>query len=136
LAWAFERFGPQRFALVSSFQAEAMVLIHMAWQVCRDVRVVTVDTGRLPQETYELIDQVREMYGIPVEVVLPDNRLVGQMVNEHGPNLFYKSVSLRIQCCHVRKVLPLQGILRHLDAWATGIRREQAATRGHVCKVA
>lgn len=135
LKWAFERFGKERLALVSSFQAEAMVLIDMAWRIDDEVRVVTVDTGRLPQQTYDLIDKVREKYRLSVEVVLPDGKLVEQMVNEHGTNLFYKEVALRARCCHVRKVLPLTGVLEQLDAWTTGLRREQSAIRGHVRKV-
>ncbi|ADU51740.1 phosphoadenylylsulfate reductase (thioredoxin) [Thermaerobacter marianensis DSM 12885] len=135
LEWAFDRFGEQRLALISSFQAEASVLIDMAWRINPRVRVVTVDTGRLPQETYELIDRVRDHYGITVEVVMPDPVLIGRMVQRHGINLFYKDVNLRLLCCHLRKVLPLQGVLDHLDAWVTGLRRAQWATRANIRKV-
>jgi len=135
LEWAFDRFGTDRFAFISSFQAEAVVLIDMAWRVSEEFRVVTVDTGRLPQETYDLIDRIREEYQIDVEVVLPETEHVERLVNRHGMNPFYNSVDLRLLCCHVRKVLPLQGILQHLDAWATGLRRSQWATRGNLRKV-
>ena len=135
LAWALQRFGPQRLAVVSSFQAESMVLIDMAWRIEPRVRVITVDTGRLPQATYEMMDRVRERYGIPVEVVLPDAALVARMVLRHGVNLFYRSVPLRLLCCHVRKVLPLQAALQNLDAWVTGLRRGQWATRANIRKI-
>lgn len=135
LEWAFQRFGSQRLALVSSFQAEASVLIDMAWRIHPQVRVVTVDTGRLPEETHQIIDRVRERYGITVEVVMPDPQLVGRMVRRHGVNLFYKDVNLRLLCCHVRKVVPLQGVLDGLDAWVTGLRRAQWATRANIRKV-
>lgn len=135
LEWAFERFGTQRLALVSSFQIDSMVLIDMAWRLRESFRVVTVDTGRLPQETHEVIDQVRQHYGIPVEVVSPDSKLLQKMVHKHGPNLFYRDVNLRLLCCHVRKVLPLLGVLDGLDAWATGLRRDQWATRGNIRKI-
>lgn len=135
LEWAFERFGADRFALISSFQAEAVVLIDMAWRINENVRVITVDTGRLPQETYDLMDRIREEYGIPIEVVVPNHEHVQKLVGRHGVNLFYKDVNLRLLCCHVRKVLPLQGVLAHLDAWGTGLRRGQWATRGNIRKV-
>ncbi len=135
LEWAFERFGTERFALISSFQAEAVVLIDMAWRVSDHVRVVTVDTGRLPEETYQIIDRVREEYEIDVEVLVPKTRHVEHLVNRHGMNPFYRSVDLRLLCCHVRKVLPLQGILRGLNAWGTGLRRSQWATRGNLRKI-
>src|SRR5947199_2334936 len=70
LEWAFNRFG-RRVALISSFQAEAVALIDMAWRLNADVRVITIDTGRMPQETYEVIDAVRKKYDIPVEVLFP-----------------------------------------------------------------
>jgi len=135
LEWAFERFGERDFALISSFQAEAMVLIDMAWRINDKVRVITVDTGRLPQETYDLIDRVRDEYGIPVEVVLPDSQLVSKLVGRHGLNLFRQSVEMRLLCCHIRKVVPLTGVLDGLEAWSTGLRRGQWATRGNIRKV-
>ena len=65
LEWAFERFHP-RLAIVTSFQVDTLVLLDMARQINRDVRVITVDTGRLPQETHDLIDRIRETYGVAV----------------------------------------------------------------------
>jgi thioredoxin-dependent adenylylsulfate APS reductase len=97
--------------------------------------VFTIDTGRLPQETYNVMDHVREKYGIPIEVYFPRAEDVEEMVRKHGLNLFYKSVELRILCCHVRKVEPLKRALSGLDAWITGLRREQAPTRAVIKKV-
>lgn len=134
LRWALERFGRQ-FALVSSFQAEALVLIDMAARICDDVRVITIDTGRLPEATYELIDRVRERYGVTVELHAPETHLVEAMTRQHGVNLFYQSVDLRRLCCHVRKVRPLTRALQTVSAWGTGLRREQAVTRAHIRKV-
>lgn len=135
LEWAFDKFGEERFALVSSFQAEATVLIDMAWHINKNVRVITIDTGRLPQEQYEIIEAVRKRYGINVEILSPDSTTVESMVRRHGPNLFYQSVKDRLLCCHVRKVLPLNRILQHLDAWCTGLRRDQWATRANLKKI-
>src|SRR5262249_28217986 len=99
LGWAFDRFG-QHVALISSFQAEAVALIDMAWRLNSDVRVITIDTGRMPRETYEVIDAVRKKYDIPVEVLFPEAAAVETMVKKHGVNLFYDSVPMRLTCCH------------------------------------
>src|SRR5947209_16995513 len=124
LEWALGRFHP-RLALVTSFQVDTLVLLDMAWRINPEVRIVTVDTGRLPEETYELIDKVRDRYGIRVEVRYPEAAHVETMVRRHGVNLFRKSVPLRLLCCHLRKVMPLQKALGGLDAWVTGLRRDQ-----------
>lgn len=135
LEWAFEHFGSRRFALVSSFQAEAMVLIDMATRIQPDVRVITIDTGRLPEETHALIDRVRDRYGLRIETVYPETDLVEAMTSKHGANLFYREADLRKLCCHVRKVRPLARALQSVDAWGTGLRRDQAATRARIPKV-
>jgi len=134
LQWALGKFG-DRIALASSFQAEDMVILDMMTQLVPKPRVFTIDTGRLPQETYDLIDRVRERYGIAVEVLFPDRELVEEMVREHGVNLFYRGVKLRERCCWVRKVEPLKRALKDLDAWITGLRREQWDSRKGVRKV-
>ncbi|HSS95098.1 MAG TPA: phosphoadenylyl-sulfate reductase [Candidatus Dormibacteraeota bacterium] len=128
LRWAYESF-PQ-VAIVASFQAESSVLIDMAARIrSTDVRVLTLDTGRLPQATYEMIDRVRARYAIDVEVVSPDAGELAGMVGQNGVNLFYKSPEMRRLCCDVRKTRPLARALGGFDAWVTGLRRQQAATR-------
>ncbi|MFZ5625041.1 MAG: phosphoadenylyl-sulfate reductase [Gemmatimonadota bacterium] len=134
LAWALERFG-KHVALCTSFQAEGMVLLDMAWRIDPGIRVFTIDTGRLHQETHDLIDQVRERYRIPIEVHSPDAVEVEAMTRRHGVNLFYRSVPNRLLCCQVRKVRPLQRVLGGLDAWITGLRRETWASRANIRKV-
>ena len=131
IGWVVDTFG-DRVALSTSFQAEGMVVLDMASRLGRGVRVVTVDTGRLPPETYELIDEVRDRYGIDVEVHLPDQQELAEMVGRHGVNPFYKGVSLRLLCCEIRKVNPVNKVLATLDAWMTGLRRSQSATRSDV----
>lgn len=134
LRWAIETFG-RRLALASSFGAEDVVLIDMVASIDPGARVFTIDTGRLPYETYELIDRIRDRYGISIEVYFPRADGVEAMVREHGVNLFYHSVELRRLCCHVRKVEPLERALATVDAWVTGLRREQAPTRARVREV-
>ncbi len=135
VAWGLETFG-DRVAVVTALQAEGMVVLDMAARLRPDVRVVTVDTGRLPQATYAFMDEVRARYPeARFEVLFPDHREVEALVRRHGVELFRQSVPLRLLCCHVRKVRPLLRALRRLDAWFTGLRREQWASRAAIKKV-
>ncbi len=134
LEWALERFHP-RIALCTSFQAEGAVLLDMAWRIHPGVRVFTVDTGRLPEETHALIDAVRDRYGIEVEVAFPDAGRLEAMTRRYGANPFYRDLRLRLTCCSVRKVEPLLRKLDALDGWITGLRREQWASRSNIRKV-
>lgn len=131
---ANERFG-RRVALSSSFGAEDMVLIDMLMRVNPKARIVTLDTGRLPQETYNVIDATRQKYGAVIEVFFPRAEAVEAMVAEHGLNLFYHSIENRKLCCGVRKTEPLRRALSGLDAWMTGLRRDQSVTRTAVQKI-
>jgi thioredoxin-dependent adenylylsulfate APS reductase len=134
LEWALERWG-RKVAISTSFQAEGMALLDMAWRIDPGIRLFTVDTGRLPQETYEMIESVRARYGIQVEVYFPDAAQVESMVRRHGPNLFRRAVPERLLCCNVRKVEPIRRALAGLDAWITGLRRDQWASRANIRKV-
>ena len=134
LAWSIDRFGNE-LGICSSFQAEGCLLIDMAHKIDPNIRVFTIDTGRQPQETYNLIDKIRDRYGIKVEIFLPDSTIIQQMVTRHGNNLFYRDVNLRLLCCQVRKVLPLRKALMNYSAWVTGLRRDQWATRSNIRKV-
>jgi phosphoadenosine phosphosulfate reductase len=134
LAWAIQAYGDE-FAIATSFQKEGMVIVDLASRISSEVRVFTIDTGRLPDETYRMMETVRQRYGIQVEIVFPEREQVEQMVMLHGPNLFYSSVPSRERCCEVRKVRPLERKLATLKAWASGLRREQSSTRNHIPKV-
>ena len=135
LCWAFDKFAP-KLALACSFQAEESVLIDMMHRMRgADFRIFTLDTGRLNQETYDCMDAIRQRYGVSVEVYFPDAEKVQNMVRSHGLNLFYNSVELRKLCCGIRKVEPLKRALKELNAWMTGLRREQAVTRSEVRKI-
>jgi thioredoxin-dependent adenylylsulfate APS reductase len=134
LAWALATFHP-RMAISAAGGVDGMVLIDMAWRVNPDVRVFTLDTGRLPPETYELFERVRERYGIDVEFEFPERIDVERMMKEHGPNLMYRSIDLRLSCCEIRKVQPLKRKLATLDAWVAGLRREQWKSRRNIAKV-
>jgi phosphoadenosine phosphosulfate reductase len=135
ISWAITTHGSD-FAIASSFQKEGMILIDLAHRtVGRGAcRVFTLDTGRLPEETYRMMETVRDRYGISVETVGPAAEDVERMIAEHGPNLFYQSQELRALCCEVRKVRPFQRKLGELKVWAAGLRREQSETRADVRK--
>lgn len=134
LRWALAQYQP-RIALASSFGAEDVVIIDMLRKINKDAKIFTLDTGRLNQETYDVMDKIREKYGIRIEVYFPDQKEIEEMVREYGINLFYKSVEYRKLCCEIRKVKPLNRALTNLDAWITGLRREQTDTRSNVKKV-
>ncbi len=135
LGWAVENFHP-RLALAASFGApEGMVLVDMLHRIEPRSRVFVLDTGRLPQATHDLIDRVRDRYGKRIEVVMPRSADVERLVRERGMNLFYESVDNRQLCCRIRKVEPLRRYLSELDAWVTGLRRDQTDNRSDARKV-
>ncbi len=132
LSWGIENFHP-RLALSCSFGApEGLVLLDMMHTIDPGSRVFVLDTGRLPQETYDLMDRVRDCYRKDIEVIFPRAEAVETMVRRHGVNLFYESVEKRQRCCQVRKVDPLTSHLAALDAWVSGLRRDQNVTRADV----
>ena len=128
---ARERHG-DRLVYPCALGSEGMVQIDLICRHVPGIRIVTLDTGRLPQATYELIDQIRARYGIDVGVYFPDTEAVQDMVKEHGVNLFYDSVDKRKMCCGVRKIEPLRRALSGMEAWITGRRRDQADNRASI----
>jgi ferredoxin-nitrite reductase len=134
LAWALDTFHP-RMAISAAGGVDGLAIVDMAWRINPDVRVFTLDTGRLPPETYALFEEVRERYGIDVEFEVPDGNEVAKLSTTYGPNLMYRSVDLRLACCTIRKVEPLKRKLATLDAWVAGLRREQWASRRNIAKV-
>ncbi|MFQ5881573.1 MAG: phosphoadenylyl-sulfate reductase [Candidatus Methylomirabilales bacterium] len=134
IRWSLERFHP-RIALASSLQAEEMVMLDIAWKINSAARVFTLDTGRLHEETYTVMERIRKRYGITVESYFPNREAVEALEREKGFYSFRRSVEERKFCCHIRKVEPLGRALNGLDAWITGLRREQAVTRTTIRKV-
>ena len=127
VAWAYRSF--ERVAVVASLQRESSVLIDMACQVQRSPEVITIDTGRLPEETHAAMAEFTRRYPIRLHVIGPEPDEVAAMTATHGTELFRTSVALRQHCCAVRKVRPLTRALVGYDAWITGIRREQTSAR-------
>jgi len=128
LTWALGNY--EKISLASSFGAEDVTLIDMIAKIKPDAHVFTLDTGRLNAETYELIAKVQQKYPqLQLRIMFPQAEDVEQMVSAKGINLFYDSVENRKQCCYIRKVEPLGRATKGLDAWMTGLRRDQTANR-------
>lgn len=134
LKWSFDNLHP-RLAIASSFGAEDVVVIDMMMKINPKTRIFTLDTGRLNQETYDVMDEIRKKYNVNIEVMFPDQNEVEQMVRVNGLNLFYDSVGNRKLCCGIRKVHPLNRILSTLDGWITGLRADQTEVRSNANKI-
>lgn len=129
VGWALEQYHPQ-IALACSFQKEEAVLLDLLFEARPDARVFALDTGVLFDETYDLWRETEQRYGTKIE------RWTGptleQQAAEHGEKLWERNPS---QCCAIRKVAPLRAGLKTLDAWVTGIRRDQSPARANAAKV-
>lgn len=119
-------------AFSTSFSIEDQVITHLLSEIKKDVKIFTLDTGRLPYETYNLIDKTREHFNVKIDIYFPDTVAVEEMVNEKGVNLFYNNVDNRKHCCFVRKVVPLKRALIEKEIWITGLRKEQSVTRENI----
>ena len=128
LANAVRDYAPVVFA--NSLGAEDMVLTDLINKYQPDIEMFSLDTGRLPPETYDLMQEVRARYTVPLQIFFPEAGRIEGYVAQNGVNGFYDSVELSKSCCHIRKVEPLRRALSGKRAWITGMRREQAPTRG------
>ena len=134
LQWALGAFR-KKLALASSFGAEDVVLIDILTKLDPAVRIFTLDTGRLNEETYEVMDAIRRKYGVSIESYFPKAEAVESLERQKGFLSFRDSVENRKECCGLRKVEPLRRALSGTDAWITGLRRSQGVTRTDVLKI-
>jgi len=121
-----------KIALSSSLGLEDQVLTEMVCAIDKNVKIFTLDTGRLFPETYDLIHRTNQKYGIQIQVYFPDAAQVEEMVHSKGINLFYNSVEDRKTCCRIRKIEPLKRAFTGLEVWICGLRREQSVTRSEM----
>ena len=128
IRWAADRFGSE-VAFASSFGVEDVVVIEMIARVAPEIKVFTLDTGRLPEETYEVMEQVRVRYDVPIHSYFPDREAVESLEREKGFYSFRESIENRKECCGIRKMEPLRRALYGNRAWMTGLRAAQAVTR-------
>ena len=118
-----------KIALASSLGVEDQVLTDLILKISSLARIFTLDTGRLPQETYALISKTMQHYHMHYQIYVPQTTALEWMESKFGPDLFYESREYRKCCCRIRKVEPLQRALKGLMIWITGLRREQGMTR-------
>ena len=127
LACAFETWPN---CALSFSGAEDVLLLHLASKLQPDVRVFTLDTGRLHAQTYEFIERVRETYGLRIDMLYPDAERLQRLVSEKGLFSFYRDG--HDECCGIRKIEPMRRHLAGFDAWVSGIRRDQSPTRREI----
>jgi phosphoadenosine phosphosulfate reductase len=134
LAAAVDRFG--RLVYSNSLGAEAMVLTDIIATDFPQVDMFSIDTGRLHEETYTVLEKLQHRYGNRIRVVAPDAQALERLVAVQGVNGFYSSVEARVECCRVRKLEPFGRAVAGYGAWITGVRREQSAERatGAACE--
>jgi len=146
VAWCLAAFGPgtagPTLAFATSLGLEDQLVLALLDEAlaaearpANRVHAFTLDTGRLPAETYDLMQTNRSRFKLPVTAYAPDARAVEELVASGGPNLFYDSVDNRKACCAVRKVAPLGRALAGRSAWVTGLRRAQSVTRTDLARV-
>lgn len=120
---------PGKIVFSTSFGWEDQVITHMIFKNDLPIRVFTLDTGRMFNETYHVWNRTLDRYKKPIEVYSPQAAAVEKLMAEKGPYSFYESVENRKECCGIRKVEPLNRALKDQECWVTGIRAEQSANR-------
>lgn len=115
----------------TSFSNEDQVITRHILQSRTEIGLFTLDTGRLFQATYD-VWQSTVVHGAVIEAYQPDAHALRAYMEAHGPNAFYQSVALRKQCCHIRKVVPLQQALSGKSVWITGLRAEHSPGRSSI----
>ena len=113
----------------NSLGAEDVVLTHLIARHTPDIDIFMLDTGRLHEETLELLAEIRKTYKLDIQVFYPEAVQLESYVRENGINAFYESQELRKTCCNIRKIEPLKRALKGYKAWITGLRRSQSVTR-------
>jgi len=119
----------EKTAFSSSFGAEDQVLADIILKIDPNANIFTLDTGRLPQQTYDVMQRTNLRYKTKIRVYSPESRDVEKLYHKQGANGFYDSVENRKECCYVRKIAPLKRALSGIDVWITGLRAEQSPTR-------
>jgi phosphoadenosine phosphosulfate reductase len=119
----------------TSFGIEDQAVTFMIANTSLPIHIFTLDTGRMFQETYSTWSRTVDKYKLSIETYYPDVVALEKFTTQHGPNAFYESVELRKQCCHLRKVVPLQRALKDKKIWITGIRAAQSNNRTEMPQV-
>jgi phosphoadenosine phosphosulfate reductase len=119
----------ERVVYANSLGCEAIVLTDIIATHLPEIEIFSIDTGRLPEETHDLLQRLEERYGPRIRLVYPDSNALERLVGAQGVNGFHRSVAARLSCCEVRKVEPFKRAIAGFNAWVTGVRREHSPTR-------
>ena len=123
---------PGKVIFTTSLGIEDQVITHKIFSENIDVKVITLDTGRLFPQTYDVLSSTIIRYQKKIHVYFPEYEAVEKMVTEKGPLSFYQSVENRKECCRIRKVAPLNRALEGMQVWISGIRADQSENRNHM----
>jgi phosphoadenosine phosphosulfate reductase len=123
---------PGKIIFTTSFGIEDQVITHKIFSNNLPVKVVTLDTGRLFPETYEVFSQTIIKYNKKINAYFPDYFSVEKLVTDKGPFSFYESIENRKECCRLRKVVPLTRALSGMKCWISGIRANQSDNRSQM----
>ncbi len=119
----------EKAVFTSSMSIEDQVITHLIAGINKNTNIITLDTGRMFYEFYDLIEETENRYNIKITIYFPDFKKVEEMVNTRGINLFYNNIENRKYCCNIRKIEPLKRSLANKEVWITGLRNEQSSTR-------
>ncbi|KYP13251.1 phosphoadenylyl-sulfate reductase [Flavihumibacter sp. CACIAM 22H1] len=131
LKWMSQQY-PEGMVFSTSLGQEDQVITHLLARQALPVKIFTLDTGRLFQETYDLLDKTIARYKVTIHSYFPATEKVQQLITEKGPNSFYESVENRKECCYIRKVEPLNRALAGAKVWVTGLRADQSENRANL----
>ncbi len=123
---------PEGVVFSTSFGQEDQVITDLIFKNNLPIEVFTLDTGRVFQETYELMDKTRAKYKKDIKVCFPDANDIEKLTSEKGFNSFYESIENRKECCFLRKIKPLKKALAGNKVWITGLRAEQSDNRSQM----
>ena len=128
LTFLLEKYD-KKVILASSLGLEDQVLTHSLLSLNKEARIFVLDTLRLNDETYDVLNETKKKYQFEYEIYYPNKRAVNKLIQEKGINSFYESIANRKECCAIRKLEPLQRVLKTVDVWITGLRKDQSITR-------
>ncbi len=134
LIWGIENYR-DGIVFSSSLGLEDQIITDIMHKNKLNIQIITLDTGRLFQETYELLEETERKYGIKIKVLFPDHKEVEEYVGTYGINGFYSSIENRKKCCYARKISPLKKELQNKSMWICGLRKQQSVTRENMEKI-
>lgn len=124
-----------RVVFSTSFGKEDQAITHLISHAELPIKIFTLDTGRLFEETYAVFDRTIKKYNVKIETYYPNTADVQNLVSEKGPYSFHDSVENRKECCGIRKIEPLKRAIKHQDIWITGLRKEQSENRQNMQQI-